>query len=209
MLIIGWHDLNLGGITSHTLQVWVENVVRLGKMRSMAGALFARDRRIIVPYLCLHNAVRVPIFVPVLLCLLEVGRPQQLAGLQVHQLWHVLVQDQVFEGASYLSASENQQEKAEVGDQKAHVYSDGQDQKCGRVCILLLLLGLVEENVCYQVQGDIAALDEEDEADARQVRAERPRHRHQVEVCLLDQRRNLLDETALQDEEDSGDASFT
>lgn len=110
-------------LTAQALQIWIERLsVLLLKLAYLGGVL-----KTVGPLLGSF------IFSPVCLIphfgTLELQVSLQFASLQVYELGHSRVQDQVIKGSATLCRSENQQEEAEVSSYQTHLNRDGQDQE--------------------------------------------------------------------------------
>ena len=66
-------------------------------------------------------------FRPLVVCV-----PEQFPCLEVDQLWHSLVQDEVLEFTAFAGLSVDQDEEAQVGREHEHLYSSGYDDE---VCL--------------------------------------------------------------------------
>ena len=117
------------------------------------------------------------------------------------------MQDQVFEYLSSFSRPQDEKEEAEVGTDQAELNSESKDQK--RSVVRSFPLFVRPYYAHEKVESQVATLDEEDEADAREIGTKCQALGYKVKIRLLDQSRELPDEKDLQEEKATSDACFT
>ena len=143
------------------------------------------------------------------LCAFKVNVAQQLSRLKVDKLWHLLVQYQVFKGSASMSRAEDQKEEAEVGAKECDLDGECEDEKRGGVGLRLFLGCLLREDARDDVNAELAALHQENEADNRQVSEEGASDWHQVQVRYLDRLVDLLDQPGLKEKQGACHAHFS
>ena len=131
---------------------------------------------------------------------------QQHPCLQIDELWYLLVQNKISESTGTFGGSQDEKEKAEVGNDEEDLYRESQDQE--HSVVGLLFLDTFANDFDQDLEGEVAALDKEDEANAGQVRTERHLLRYQVKLGLTDHPRNLPYEGDLEEKETASDKGF-